>query len=103
MNTVIKQISEIESAAASVMDDANARKKAFAQEMAEKTAAFDREAESQTQKKIQELRSRMEVEMESKLSRLKTEADAAAQWMEENYKAHHTDYAKALYQSLIKE
>ena len=42
MDTVIKQISEIESAAASVMDSANERKKAFAEEMAEKTAAFDR-------------------------------------------------------------
>lgn len=38
MDTVIKQISEIESAAASVMDSANERKKAFAEEMAEKTA-----------------------------------------------------------------
>ena len=42
MDTVIKQISEIESAAAAVMDAANGRKKAFAEEMAEKTAAFGR-------------------------------------------------------------
>lgn len=103
MNTVIKQISEIESAAASVMDDANARKKAFAQEMAEKIAAFDNDAKRQTQEEIQALRSRMEIEMESKLSQLKTQAEATAQWMKDNYEAHHTDYAKALYQSLIKE
>ena len=38
MDTVIKQISEIESAAAAVMDAANGRKKAFAEEMAESMA-----------------------------------------------------------------
>lgn len=103
MNTVIRQISEIESAAAGIMEEANARKKAFAQEMAEKTAAFDKAAESQTQKEIQNLRNHMEVEMESRLSQLRAQAEATALWMKENYEAHHTDYAKALYQSLIKE
>lgn len=53
MDTVIKQISEIESAAAAVMDAANGRKKAFAEEMAEKTAAFDRELDSETEAKLQ--------------------------------------------------
>ena len=43
MDTVIKRISEIEKAAVTVMDDAAARKKAFAAEMEEKKA----EAEEQ--------------------------------------------------------
>lgn len=42
MDTVIKRISEIEKAAVTVMDDAAARKKAFAAEMEEKTRQFDR-------------------------------------------------------------
>ena len=62
MDTVIKQISEIESAAAAVMDAANGRKKAFAEEMAEKTAAFDRELDSETEAKLQKIRAEMEVE-----------------------------------------
>ncbi len=103
MNTVIRQISEIESAAASVMDDANARKKAFAQEMAEKTAAFDRQLETRVQQQTDELRARMEIEMNSKLSKQKAEAETIAQRMEENYQNHHADYAKTLFQTMIKE
>ena len=42
MDTVIKRISEIEKAAVTVMDDAAARKKAFAAEMEEKTGSLTR-------------------------------------------------------------
>lgn len=42
MDTVIKRISEIEKAAVTVMDDAAARKKAFAAEMEEKRGSLIR-------------------------------------------------------------
>lgn len=103
MDTVIKQISEIEAAASAVMEEANARKKAFAQEMEEKTAAFDREMDAQTEKRIADLRARMEIEMNSKLSKQKTDAKHLLARMEDNYKEHHTNYVKQLFQSLIEE
>lgn len=103
MDTVIKQISEIEAAASSVMENANAQKKAFAQEMAERTEAFDKQLEAETRQKTQALRSRMELEMDSKLSKQKADAKAQLQHMEQIYQAHHTEYAEALFQSLIKE
>lgn len=103
MDTVIKKISEIEAAASSVMEDANARKKAFAQEMADKTDAFDRELDAMTGQKIDDLRARMEVEMDSKLSKQKTDAEDMLERMEKNYEDHHKDYAKKLFRSLIGE
>ena len=103
MDTVIKQISEIEAAASAVMDEANARKKAFAREMEEKTAAFDRELDARTEERIAELRARMEVEMNSKLSKQKDDARLLLARMEQNYKEHHTQYVKQLFQSLIEE
>lgn len=103
MDTIIKKISEIEAAAVSVMDDANARKKAFAAEMEEKTAAFDRELDSQTGETIGKLRARMEVDMNSKLSKQKSDAEAMLARMEQNYKDHHETYAKDLFWSLIEE
>ena len=54
MDTVIKRISEIEKAAVTVMDDAAARKKAFAAEMEEKTRQFDQTAEEETEKKVKQ-------------------------------------------------
>ena len=54
MDTVIKRISEIEQSAVAVMDDAAARKKAFAAEMEEKTRRFDQTADEETEKKAAE-------------------------------------------------
>ena len=65
MDTVIEKISEIESAATGIMEDANERKKAFAKEMEERTAAFDAQLEAETNKRIEELRARMEIEKNS--------------------------------------
>lgn len=103
MDTVIKKISEIESAAVSVMDDANARKKAFAREMEDKTNAFDQQLDAETEAAIEALRSRMEIEMNAKLSKQKSEAEKLLIRMEQNYKDHHQDYAKQLFRSLIEE
>ena len=58
MDTVIEKISEIESAATGIMEDANERKKAFAKEMEERTAAFDAQLEAETNKDRDERTSR---------------------------------------------
>ena len=52
MDTVINKLSEIDEAASSIMEETNARKKAFAQEMEERTAAFDLNLEKKTAERI---------------------------------------------------
>ena len=92
MDTVIKRISEIEQSAVAVMDDAAARKKAFAAEMEEKTRRFD-----------QSLRREMDTRMNLELSGQKAEAEKQLAQMEKNYELHHEAYVKKLFQELIKE
>lgn len=103
MDTVIRQISQIETAAVSIIDDANTCKKAFSQRMAEKTEAFDWELEAATEQKIAVLRTAMEIKMNSRLSEQKARAEALLAQMKKNYEDHHWDYVKQLFQSLIKE
>lgn len=103
MDTVIKQISEIEEAASSVMESANEQKKAYALEMEQKTAAFDRELDLQTEQKLQKLRAEMEVKMNAKLSKQNSDAEALLQLMETNYNDHHTEYVRQLFRSLTEE
>ena len=103
MDTVIKRISEIEKSAGSVMEDAAARKKAFAAEMEEKTRQYDQTAEEETEKKVQSLRREMENRMNSELSEQKAEAEKQLAQMEKNYELHHESYVKKLFQELIKE
>ena len=103
MDTVIKRISEIEQSAVAVMDDAAARKKAFAAEMEEKTRRFDQTADEETEKKLQSLRQEMETRMNLELSGQKAEAEKQLAQMENNYELHHEAYVKKLFQELIKE
>ena len=103
MDTVIKRISEIEKAAVTVMDDAAARKKAFAAEMEEKTRQFDQTADEETEKKVQSLRQEMEKRMNAELSEQKAEAERQLAQMEKNYELHHESYVKKLFQELIRE
>ena len=103
MDTVIKRISEIEQSAVAVMDDAAARKKAFAAEMEEKTRRFDQTADEETEKKLQSLRREMETRMNLELSGQKAEAEKQLAQMEKNYELHHETYVKKLFQELIKE
>ena len=103
MDTVIKKISEIEAAAASIMDDASARKKTFAKEMEAITAAFDQQLDEETQAQLQALRADMETQMQSRLSRQKSDAEDLLRRMEQNYKDHHSEYVKRLFRSLTEE
>ena len=103
MDTVIRKISEIEQSAVAVMDDAAARKKAFAAEMEEKTRRFDQTADEETEKKLQSLRQEMETRMNLELSGQKAEAEKQLAQMEKNYELHHETYVKKLFQELIKE
>ena len=103
MDTVIKRISEIEQSAVAVMDDAAARKKAFAAEMEEKTRRFDQTADEETEKKLQSLRREMETRMNLELSGQKAEAEKQLAQMEKTYELHHEAYVKKLFQELIKE
>ncbi len=103
MDTIIKQISEIENRAASVMEEANARKKAISQEMNDKTSEFDRELDIQMQQKIKKLQADMEVDMNARLEDQRQKAACILRKMEQNYDEHHEEYARNLFQQLIGE
>ncbi len=103
MDTVIDRISEIEAAAGAIMDEANVRKKEFARQMTEKTAAFDRQLEEETAGRIRKVQEAMEADMREKLSRQKAESDELLRRIEENYETHHEAYTEVLFKAMIKE
>ena len=103
MDTVIEKISEIESAATSIMEHANEQKKTFAKEMEDRTAAFDAQLEEETEKEIKELRAGMEINMNKRLEDQQKKLKRILESMEKNFEAHHTQYAKELFNTMIKE
>ncbi|MGL5434700.1 MAG: ATPase [Lachnospiraceae bacterium] len=103
MDTIIKQISEIENRAAAVMEEANAQKKVISLEMNQKTADFDQELDAEMQKKIAKLQADMEVDMNAKLETQRANAASCLLQMEKNYEQNHQEYARRLFQQLIGE
>lgn len=101
VNHMIDKLSSIEHDAAAIMDAAYARKKEFAQEMEDKTIAFDKQLEADTNARIQQLKEDMEVDMQAKLSKQKSDAEAVLTMMEQNYQTHHGAYVKKLFETMI--
>lgn len=56
MQTVIQKLSEIETAATRIMDDAAAKKKQMDQKYQDDCDAFDRKLDEETSKRLEELR-----------------------------------------------
>lgn len=103
MDTVIGKISEIESAATSIMEDANIRKKEYAKEIEERTLEFDRRLEEDTNLKLKALQSRMEVDMKIQLKQQENDTDAILKNMEDNYNKNHKVYSGELFQKMVEE
>nr|WP_314460617.1 ATPase [uncultured Clostridium sp.] len=103
MDAVIDKISEIESAATSIMEHANEQKKAFAKETEERTAAFDAQLENETEKEIEKLKAGMEIKMNQRLKKQQDELQKILEAMEKNFEVHHTQYAEELFNNMIKE
>ena len=103
MDVEIDKISEIESAATSIMEHANEQKKAFAKEMDERTAAFDAQLEQETEIEIEKLRAGMEIKMNQRLKKQRDELQEILKAMEKNFEVHHTQYAEELFNNMIKE
>lgn len=103
MDTVIEKISEIESAATSIMNEANERKKAFAKEMEERTAEFDAQLEAKTNKRIESLRASMEITMNNRLEKQRNDSKRVLDAMERRYKENHSQYVEELFYNMTKE
>ena len=103
MNNIISKISEIESAASSIMDNANLQKQALSKDMEQRTKAFDEQLEAETNEKIQAMRSEMELEMQKQLDLQKQDTDRTIALLDQLYKKNHMQYVDQLFQDMIKE
>ncbi|MCI7182317.1 MAG: hypothetical protein SOY12_08810 [Schaedlerella sp.] len=96
MDAIVKQLDEIESAAVSIVKNAEAQKAALAQEYQQKRIDFDESLEAEIQKTIRQIRSATEQEAQSKSGRDAQKKSPAAE-LEECYAANHTRWAKEIF------
>ena len=103
MEAVISKISDIETAAVSIMDQANASKKTMSQAMALKTEEYDKQMEQATAERLAKLKQDLDADTQKQLAVQKQQAEQALQAMETDYQANHEAYARQILKSLVEE
>lgn len=94
MDSIVKKLSEIESAAAAIVRHAEEQKEVLDHEFREKQNQFDEELEKKTMEKINEIRSELEKTTSSLLDEQSGENNDSIALLKQQYEINHTKYAK---------
>lgn len=94
MDSIVKKLSEIESAAAAIVRHAEEQKEVLDHEFREKRNQFDEELEKKTMEKIKEIRSELEKTTSSLLDEQSGENNDSIALLKQQYEINHTKYAK---------
>ena len=94
MDSIVKKLSEIESAAAAIVRHAEEQKEVLDHEFSEKRNQFDEELEKKTMEKINEIRSELEKTTSSLLDEQSGENNDSIALLKQQYEINHTKYAK---------
>lgn len=96
MDSIVKRLSEIESAAAAIVDHAEAQKAALDEEYQEARRKFDKKLEAKTQDRIAKIRDELE---RSKAKLIANQAGTNNDFitaLQKEYNEKHTDYAQEI-------
>ena len=94
MDTIINKLSEIEAAAAAIVEHAEAQKAVLDQEYHDKTQKFDEELEAKTQAKLQVIKDELEKTQASLLSGQEDTSSESIDALKKEYEEKHTQYAQ---------
>lgn len=96
MNQIIQRLSEVETAASSIIEEAGARKKQMAKDQDARIAAFEQQVHEETEKKISEQQALLEKQIDEELKAQKEELEKQLAHMDRIYEESHSAIAKQL-------
>ena len=96
MDSIVKKLSEIESAAVSIVQHAEAEKSILDEKYDEKRRQFDLELESETKKQIQAIQDDLQKKTSQILSSQSDESLAQINALQKEYEENHTLYAQKI-------
>lgn len=94
MDSIVKKLSEIESAASAIVNHAEAQKEILNKEYTEKRRVFDVNLESRTIAKIQKIRDGLETDTEALLNGQSDDNSESIRAIRTDYEMYHTRYAQ---------
>lgn len=96
MDSIVKKLSEIESAASAIVNHAEVQKKTLDKEYQEKRRIFDDELERKTMARIQKIRDGLETDTKALLDGQSDDTSDAIAAIQRDYEARHTWYAEEI-------
>ena len=96
MDSIVNRLTEIEDAAAAIVQHARDQQDALDNEYAEKRKAFDAELEKKTEARIRAIRGQLEQSTSQILDSQTGQSDAAIDALQKEYDQRHTEYAREI-------
>ena len=101
MEQIISRLSEIETAATAIMEDADRQKKVLSQEMENRCKEFDIALERETDEQIAKIRQNLEKEKDARLASLREDTDAAFRSLDSYYEKNHERLSRQLFKQIV--
>lgn len=102
MERIAEKLSEIEKTARAIVDSAQEQKHQMEMQMQKKRDTFDSDMEKETNEKILKIQSDLATNMENLLKKQEEENDQEIESLKQDFKEHHTEYAKQILERVIK-
>ena len=100
MNQIIQRLSEVETAASSIIEEAGAKKKQMAKDQDARIAAFEKQVHEETQKKISAQQAELE-KIAEELEAQKEELEKQLAHMDRIYEESHSAIARQLLAKIV--
>ena len=100
MERIAEKLSEIEKTARAIVDNAQEQKHQMEMQMQKKRDAFD--ADMETNEKILKIQSDLATNMEKLLKKQEEQNNNEIESLKQDFKEHHSEYAKQILERVIK-
>ena len=102
METIAEKLSEIEMTARSIVDGAQEQKHQMEMKMQKQRDTFDADMEKETNEKILKIQSDLATNMENLLKKQEEQNNNEIESLKQDFKEHHSKYAKQILERVIK-
>ena len=101
MEQILNKLSEIETTARRIMEDADQTKAALSAEMEKQCRSYDAALEQETEQKIRELRDSLEQQKNREVTALRENTEKALNQLESYYEQNHQQLSENIFQQLL--
>ncbi len=102
MERIAEKLSEIEMTARSIVDGAQEQKHQMEMKMQKQRDTFDADMEKETNEKILKIQSDLATNMENLLKKQEEQNNNEIESLKQDFKEHHSEYAKQILNRVIK-